>query len=249
MPAIFFVKLPAVNFRLVAIYGLVMFALQFAFLFLGMHAGITAGLTSLIMQVQIFFSIFFAAIILGEKLNTWQIFGAFISFLGIGLVALHVDRHISLFGFICILGAAATWGCGNLITKKISHINMMALVIWGCFIASIPMFILAIVIEGTDTMYYSLQHLSLTGAFSLFYIICFSTWVGYGLWNHLLSQYPVNMIVPYTLLVPIVGLLSSVIWLHEPLYAWKIFATLFVLTGLYINILGSRLLRRRKIIA
>ena len=37
VPAIFFIQPPAVPFKIIASYGLVMFALQFSFLFMGMH--------------------------------------------------------------------------------------------------------------------------------------------------------------------------------------------------------------------
>ena len=247
VPAIFFIKPPAVSFKITILYGLVMFALQFTFLFLGMYAGMTPGMTSLIMQVQIFFSMFFAAFFLGEKPNPWQITGAFVSFLGIGLVALHFNSNISILGFVFVLAAAATWGIGNLIPKKISNINMVALVVWGCFVACIPMLFIAWAVEGTTSITYSLQHASWIGAISLFYIVCISTWVGYGIWNSLIIQYPIGMIVPFTLLIPIVGLLSSVLLLNEPFEQWKLMSGILVVGGLYINVLGTRLLTMKRV--
>lgn len=243
VPAIFFIKPPAAPFRIVALYGLVMFALQFAFLFMGMHAGMTPGMAALIIQVQVFFSMLFAIFFLGEKTSAWQNIGALISFMGIGVVAFHLDNNISLLGFILILLAAATWGVGNLITKKANRINMISLVIWGCFVACIPMLILSFIFEGSASMIYSYHHVTWTGATSLLYIVCISTWVGYGVWNWLISRYPIGMIVPFTLLVPVVGILSSIFILDEPFQFWKLVSGLLVISGLYINLLGSRLIR------
>ena len=240
VPAIFFIKPPAAPFKIVALYGLVMFALQFAFLFIGMHVGMTPGMASLIMQVQVFFSMLFAAIMLGEKPSGWQMLGALIAFMGIALVALHRDESISLLGFVCILLAAATWGVGNLITKKIHKINMISLVVWGCFVACIPMFILSLLLEGPESMVYSYYHLSFVGVTAVLYIVCISTWVGYGIWNWLISRYSVGMIVPFTLLVPIIGIASSVAILGEPFQRWKLISGLLVMSGLYINVMSSR---------
>ena len=240
VPAIFLIKPPAIPFRLVALYGLIMFALQFALLFIGMNAGMTPGMASLIIQVQVFFSMFFAAALLGEQPSLWQVGGALVSFIGIGLVAMHVDKNISLLGFMFILAAAATWGLGNLITKKIKDINMMALVIWGSFVAFVPMLILALVVEGQDKLVYSYQHLTGLGLSSLFYIVYISTWIGYGVWNWLLSRYAIGTIVPFTLLVPVVGILSSVLILGEPFQLWKLTAGLVVIIGLCINVLSTR---------
>lgn len=244
LPAVFFIKPPKIPFKITILYGLVMFALQFALLFGGMYAGMTPGMASLIMQLQVFFSIFFAAIYLEEKPSSWQISGALISFLGIGLVAKHFDSNISLLGFLLILAAAATWGVGNLITKKIKTVNMFALVIWGNLIASLPMLMLSLIFEGPDRLLTSYHHLNGIGVASVCYIAYISTWVGYGVWTWLISRYPVGMVVPFTLLVPIVGIASSMLVLHEPFAWWKLAAGVLVISGLCINLLGARFFTR-----
>lgn len=241
VPAIFFIKPPKAPFKVVVSYGLIMFALQFSLVFFGMAAGMTSGMASLIMQTQVFFSMFFAAILVGEKTNVWQLIGALVSFTGIGLVALHFDANITFLGFICILAAAATWGFGNLITKKTKQISMIALVVWGSFVAALPMSILSLFWDGPHAIYSNLQQLSWLGISSVFYIVYLSTWVGYGVWNWLLSRYAVGSIVPFTLLVPVVGVISSIIILGEPFQLWKLAAGLLVISGLFINLFGSRI--------
>lgn len=244
VPAVFFIKLPDSSFKIIALYGFVMFALQFTFLFIGMNVGMPAGMASLLMQTQVFFSMFFAIIFLGEQPNMAQIIGALVAFIGIGLVAMHFDSNISLIGFLCILAAAATWGVGNLITKKIkgNGNHMMAIIAWGSFIACIPMFLFAWIFEGSSSFAYTYEHLSWRGIVSLLYIVFASTWIGYGLWNWLISRYPVGMVAPFTLLVPIVGILGSVVVLGEPLQLWKLAAGLLVIGGLCISVLGARFL-------
>lgn len=243
IPAIFFIKPPKVPFMLVATYSLVMFVLQFSLLFLGMHTGMSPGMASLIIQVQVFFSLFFAVVFLKEEPHPLQIVGALVSFTGIGLVALHLDSKMSLTGFLLILGASATWGVGNLITKKLRQANMISVVVWGSFIACIPMLILCLLLEGPASIVATYHHISWLGLGSLFYIVYASTWVGYGVWNWLISRYPVGMVVPYTLLVPVVGVLSSIVVLGEPFQLWKAIAGLLVIFGLMINILSTRLAR------
>ena len=240
VPAVFFIKPPAVPFRIIAAYGLVMFALQFALLFIGMQVGMTPGMASLLMQVQVFFSIFFAVIFIGETPTVGQLVGALVSFSGIGLVALHFDSNVSFLGFLFIMGAAATWGIGNLITKKIKTTHLISVIVWGSFIACFPMFLLALIFEGTGSFSYTYEHLSWKGCVSLAYIVYISTWIGYGVWNWLISRYPVGMIVPFTLLVPVVGMLSSILVLGESFQLWKLAAGLLVISGLCINILSTR---------
>ena len=242
VPAIFFIKIPQGSFRVIVLYGFVMFALQFAFLFMGMNIGMPPGMASLLMQTQVFFSMFFAGIFLGEQPNMGQIIGALVASFGIGLVAMHFDSEISLPGFVFILAAAATWGFGNLITKKIkgSSDNMMAIIAWGSFVACVPMFLLSLMVEGPASFVYTYEHLSWRGVLSLCYIVFASTWIGYGVWNWLIARYPVGVVAPFTLLVPIVAILSSVLVLGEPFQLWKLAAGLLVIGGLCINILGAR---------
>lgn len=240
VPAVFFIKPPAVPFKIIATYGLVMFALQFGLLFIGMNIGMPSGMASLIMQVQVFFSMFFAVVFMGEQPSFWQVVGALVSFMGIGLVALHFDAEVSFWGFILILAAAATWGVGNLITKKIKTTNMISVIVWGSFVACFPMFLFALLVEGPGSFLFTFEHITWRGAGALFYIVYVSTWIGYGVWNWLISRYPVGIVVPFTLLVPVVGILSSVLVFGEPFQIWKIEAGLLVIAGLCINVFSAR---------
>ncbi len=236
LPAIFFIKPPKAPVRKIILYGLIMFDLQFSCLFLGLYFGMTPGMASVIAQVQVFFSLFFAAFFLKLQPSFKQVLGALVSFLGIGLIGLHCDQNITALGFIFILGAAAAWGTGNLITKQLNDVNMISLVIWGSFVASIPMLLIALIVEGPSRIMDSYQHLSWKGISSVFYTVYISTWVGYGVWNWLLSRHNIATVVPFSLMIPIIAILSSVLILGESLEPWKLMAGFLVILGLYINI-------------
>lgn len=243
VPAIFFVKPPETSIKVVVAYGLIMFALQFACLFVGLYVGMTPGMASVVMQVQVFFSLFFAAMFLQEKQNVLQLVGAVVSFLGIILVAEHLDGNNSLTGLLFILAAAASSGVGNLISKKIKQADAFSLIVWGSFIAIIPLMMLSYLFEGPSMIMNSYHHLTLLGLFSVGFVAYASTWVGYGLWSWLLSQYPVSTIAPFALLVPVIGLLSSVLFLKEPFQLWKLLSGLLVITGLCVSRLNPQIFR------
>lgn len=245
IPAVFFIKPPKAPFKIVASYGLVMFGLQFSLIFMGMYVGMTPGMASLIMQVQVFFSMFFAVFFLGEQPSLGQIVGALVSFSGIALVAMHFDASVSLLGFVLTLGAAAAWGVGNLITKKVKVDNLMSLVVWGSFVACLPMFLLSLALEGFQNFVTSYERLSWMGIGAILYIVYVSTWVGYGVWNWLISRYPIGMIVPFSLLIPVVGILGSGFFLGEAFQAWKLVAGSLVIGGLCINLFSPRFFVRK----
>ena len=124
---------------------------------------------------------------------------------------------------------------------------MFALVIWGSLVAVVPMLILSLIVEGPRSIIDTYHQVTWVGASSLLYIVYGSTLLGYGLWNWLLSRYPVGVIVPFTLLVPIVGVLSAVLVLGEPFETWKLVAGLLVIGGLGINLFSAYFISHRAV--
>ncbi len=245
-PAIFFFKRPSAPFRRVALYSLLIFALQFALFFIGMGLGVPPGLASIVMQVHVFFSLLFATLLFHEKIKPWQILGGLISFLGIGYVGINLEGSVSLPGFFLVIMAAACWGTGSAISKTLGKVNMVSLVVWGSLIAWPPLLVLSLFLEGPGQIAYSLIHISWTSVGTLLYLTYLSTLFGYGLWSWLIHHHPLSTVAPFTLLVPVVAMLSSALVLGEPLQSWKITASALVIGGLFINFLGSCLFTKKK---
>lgn len=245
IPLVFFVSRPKCQVRWLFLYSLFTFALQFSLMFLGIRAGISAGLASLLAQTQVFFSFFLATVVLRERLNAWQILGASFALVGVGVVFEHLDgQDINLSGFLLLLGAAFMWGVGNLCVKKMVEKQGIGLVAWSSLIAFPMLLAVSYIVDGPNASLNALQTLSWRGLFAVMYIVYISTWVGYGLWGRLLSLYPVSLVVPFTLLVPVIGLLASNMACKEQISSWKLIATGFILTGLMIHLFGGRLLPR-----
>jgi len=245
IPAIFFVKFPSASVKMIILYGLIMFALQFALLFMGMYAGVAPGIASLLLQVHVFFTGLLAVLFLDEKLNRWQGIGALLSFSGIGLIGMNITGHVTATGFFLVVGAAMSWSVGNLLSKKIGKVNMIALVVWGSLIAWPPLLAISCFLEGPDRLISTLAHISWTSIGSILYITYLSTLFGFGIWSWLLHQYRLPTIAPFTMLVPIVALLSSALVLGEPLESWKVVAAILVIAGVCTNLLGPRFFAKK----
>lgn len=245
IPAIFFFKRPSVPFKWVVLYGLVMFVLQFALMFSGIRAGVSPGLSSLLLQTQVFFSIPFAALFLKERINRWQVMGALLAFSGISVVGFNLNASASLAGLVLVLSSAVTWGAGSVIVKKMGKTNSGSLLVWGGFIAWPPLLLLSLYIENSLPVLEQCLHLSWASYGAVCFITFGSTVVGFGIWNWLVQVYPISTIAPFTLLVPIFGMLSSLVFLGEPLESWKIMAAVLVISGLCLNVLGPLVVARR----
>lgn len=247
IPAICFFKRPAVPFKWIILYSLVMFVLQFALMFTGIRMGVSAGLGSLLLQTQVFFSLFFASVFFKEKLNLWQILGALLSFSGIAIVGFNLGADVSLPGLLLVITAAATWGGGSIIVKKMGKVQSGSLLVWSSLLAWPPLLLLSFLIEGRLPTLLDFHQFSTESYAAILFIALFSTAFGFGTWNWLVQLYPLSTVAPFTLLVPVFAILASTLYLHEPLESWKILAALLVIGGLCVNIIGSRLVSARPI--
>ncbi len=68
-----------------------------------------------------------------------------------------------------------------------------------------------------------------------------NTILGFGIWAMLMRKYATATVAPFSLLVPVAGMLSAALVLGESLQWWKVVAGLMVLAGLGLNQFGTRL--------
>ncbi|WP_411274891.1 EamA family transporter [Daejeonella sp.] len=240
LPWVFFLPRPKAPLKLIIGFGLFNFAMQFGLLFTGIHMGLSPGLASLVLQIQVFFSIGLAFIFFHDRPSPFKIMGSLISFIGIGIVGTHVESGGTFIGLILMLLAAFSWAAGNMFTKKIHSDSPLALVVWGNLFAFPPMLLISLFFDGPDLIMISLQNSSWDTILAVFYIVYVSTHVGYGAWGFLMKSYSTSSVVPFTLLVPVIGFLSSALYLGEELPSWKLVASLFIIGGLIFGLLGKQ---------
>jgi O-acetylserine/cysteine efflux transporter len=241
LPWVFILPKPKAPIKYIIGYGVFTFAMQFGFLFSGIYLGLSPGLSSLILQVQVFFSIGLAFLFFRDRPSSWKIFGSLISFVGIGIVAVHINGGATFFGLILTLLAALSWATGNMFTKKVDAKSPLALVVWGNLIAFPFMVVVSLLLEGPVLILSSLKNVSWITIGAIMYIVYISTHIGYGVWGFLLKTYPTSVVVPFTLLIPVVGFLSSALFLGEDLPAWKLIASLFIMGGMVFNLLEQKI--------
>lgn len=241
LPLIFFVPLPKTSWKWVVAYGMFQFAFQFTLLFCGIKLGFPAGLASLVMQLQAFITMGLAVVIMGEKPQFVQVLGALIALSGMALVAMHLEAQATIIGFLLVVAGAVCWAIANIVTKKIGVVNPLSMVVWGSAIASPPLLLASYMMEGMDAWQAAYAQLNWTSIGAIAYQSYPNTIVGFGIWSWLMRKYPAATIAPFTLLVPVVGMVTASIVLNETLFWWKICAGLLVLGGLACNQFGLRI--------
>ena len=244
LPAVFFVKRPAVSWRLLVGFGLIFGVVKFGLLFVGMKAGMPAGLSSIVLQMQAFFTIGFAFLVLGERPVPIQYLGAAAAIGGIAIIGATRWQGAELVPFLLVIASAACWGISNILTKKAGRIDMLAFIVWTALVPVLPLLALSWIFEGPAAIGAALAHPSWTAIGAVAYLAVPTTLFGYGVWSFLLSRHPAATVAPLTLLVPVFGMGSAALVLGEPFGRLEMLGAALVFVGLVINVLGPRVALR-----
>ena len=247
-PAIFFIKKPNVPWRWLIAYGWFNSFGQFALLFWAMKVGMPAGLASVVHQAQVFFTLIFSVLILQQRTQVTQWLGLMIAVLGLALIAYGKNvgsaagMQMTTVGLLLNLLGAASWAIGNVVVSAMRRAGIQpepfGLVIWSSLIPIVPFLLISGLFERH--VYPDWQAISWHSIVSALYLAWAATLLGYGLWSRLLSQYEPNRVAPFTLLVPVVGLLTAWLVLGERLNQWQLWGSACLLIGLAVNVLGLR---------
>lgn len=240
LPAAFFVARPALPWRLLATYGVLIGAGQFGLMFYAMRADITPGLTAVVIQTQVFFTIGLAMALRGEHLTRVQGLALALSAVGLALIAAHTDAATTPLGLALVLLAALAWAGGNTVAQRAGPVPILGFMVWSSLFALPPLVLMALVVEGPAAMAQGVQAAGWGTWLAVLWQAAGNTLFGYGAWAWLLARHPAATVSPLALLVPVFGLGSSALLLGEPLPAWKLIAALLVIGGLALNLLLPR---------
>ncbi|MDO9112070.1 MAG: EamA family transporter [Desulfatirhabdiaceae bacterium] len=256
LPAVFFVRRPAVGPRYWVTYGIAVGVCQFGCLFYAMHTGMPAGVASVVVQSQAFFTLAFATIFLRESASDSQITGLGIASVGLVLVG-HNVGGTSVFAIppaalLLTLASAAFWGISNIIVRKATasatsqgkRLDVLSLVVWSSLVPPVPLFLLALLLDTPETVIGAITALDGVSVFSILYLSFGATLFGFGVWSRLLSRHPANLVAPLSLLVPVTGLLTAWLILGEQLSILQWGGCLTVIFGLLVSTFGLQAFRR-----
>jgi O-acetylserine/cysteine efflux transporter len=232
VPAIFFVPRPDVRWRAVVAVGLFIGVGQFGVLFVAMNSGLPAGLASVIAPLQPVFTIPLAAVALGERPSLRQVVGVSLALAGLGTIAVGRAHGVPLQAVALGVASAASWGCGNVVTRAAKPKRPFALLVWSSVVAPLPLLGLSSIFEGTARWQSAVSSVGASGIAALAYVVIVSTFFGYGTWYWLMSRYTASTVAPFTLFVPVVGIFTA--WLvrgEHPTWG-ELLGSLIVLVGL-----------------
>lgn len=184
--------------------SLLLVTIQFGLLFMALSMGLSITSTIIATQLGVPFSCVLAAILFKDYLGPWRSGGLALAFVGVIVVAGTPNAASHGLAFLLAIAAALTWSCANLYMKRAAKISTIPFLFWTSLFAVPPLFALSLLMEHPTLALLTAAHTHTWVAIA--YSLVFSSMIGYGLWNYLISHYPVSMVVPYSLLVPVAGI-------------------------------------------
>ncbi len=187
--------------------------LQYGLTYNGLNI-IDASSAVLLVQLEVPFGILIAFFLLKEIPSIKNIIGLIIAFLGVFILTGAPNLEGKYFGVLLTLSGAFTWSLGAVMAKPLSKkIGAFALMTWLCVFSGPMLILISAIFDGNPIQY--ILSANFYSWLTVIYLGFFMQPIAYGAWYYVLSNYPVNKVMPVLLLLPMTGLITAIFLLGE----------------------------------
>lgn len=188
--------------------------------YLAIAMGVNTSLAVILMQLASPFSVIVARIFLKEHFTINSIIGIGIAFVGT-IIVVGMPSTVGNYQAVIVLLLAAFFNAiFNIQSRKLKEVPALSLLCYNSLIATPHLLIISYFLEGNPLLL--LQNATYVFWTSLFYTLVVASLVGITGWIYLLQKYPVYQVMPYTLLIPPIGVFFSIMMLGD-IFSWHLF--------------------------
>lgn len=209
--------------------------MHFTLIFLGM-ARLDAATSSIAVQLQTPFAAIMAAFFFKETLGWRRIVGMVIAFAGVMLIAGEPRFSEDPWPLLSVIGAALAWAVGNIQVKALGdEVDAVTLNGWIAMLAAPQLLLASYLIEGPQ--WHQLVEATWISWIALLFQAIVIAIFTYWIWYNMMRRYPVNQVMPFTLLLPMIGVAAGAIMRGEPITWQMIVGGLATVAGVGIIVL------------
>jgi O-acetylserine/cysteine efflux transporter len=209
--------------------------MHFTLIFLGMR-DLDAATSSIAVQLQTPFAAIMAAFFFGEKLGWRRILGMIVAFAGVLLIAGEPRFSENPWPLLAVIGAALVWAIGNIQVKALGDsVDAVQLNGWIAILAAPQLLVASWLIEGPQ--WHDVVDATWIGWAALLFQAVVIAIFTYWIWYNMMRRYPVNQVMPFTLLLPMIGVAAGAIMRGEPITWQMIVGGLATIAGVGIIVL------------
>jgi len=187
--------------------------LQYGLTYTGLNI-IDASSAVFLVQLEVPFGIIIAFFLLKEIPTIKNIIGLVIAFFGVFILTGAPNLEGKYVGVLLTLSGAFTWALGAVMAKPLSKkIGAFALMTWLCVFSGPMLLLVSLAFDGNPITYFLSANFN--SWLTVIFLGFFMQPIGYGAWYYVLRRYPVNKVMPVLLILPVTGLITSILLLGE----------------------------------
>ena len=177
---------------------------------------------------------------LGERTATRQVIGVVVGAAGLLLVAIAHGLRAPVLPVVITIGAAFSWAVGNVVARQAKVSSGLSLVVWSALVVPVPCLLLSLIVDGPVMIADAVSAFGWGAAASTAYTVIGASLIGYTIFNGLLSRHPAGSVVPFILLVPVVGIAAAWVVQDEVPTPLEAVGAVVMMTGVAIASLSRR---------
>ena len=239
---VWFVPMPKGYYRQIFFISFVAATMQYGLTFSGL-ARMDATPAILLVQSEVIFGVVIAAILLKERPTLRQVIGIAISFLGILKIVGAPSLAGHMVGVMLVLSGCLFWAFGQVLVRRLDGaLSGFQITAWLGVMAAPQMMLATILLDGNPVPLMMAAPLSVW--LTVLYLGLAMTAIGYSAWYYVLARYPVPLVMPLLLLLPVATILGAVTFLNEVPDPTVLFGGAIVIAGVASVIIDPGMIRK-----
>lgn len=228
------IRVPSGQWGRLALIALFTVSLQNFFLMLALPL-LPSGRVVILCYTMPAWSVLLARVILGEALTLRRLAGVAFGLAGVLLLILKdaggagVRPGSDLAGVLLMLASAFSWAVGTVLQKRLPvALPIASFTGWMVLIGGVPIFLMAFVFEHERVL--ALHAVSLWPALGVLYNMFLVFVFGWWAWTKIVDRAPAGVAGLSSLMIPVVGVYSGMLFLGE-VPAWQDYAALALVSA------------------
>jgi O-acetylserine/cysteine efflux transporter len=196
---------------------------------------IEAGTGALAMQASVPFAALLAWIFFRETFGWWRILGVIFAFVGITVISGVPQLEDRIEMFLVMVVSALFFSVATTQIRHLGKVDFISVNAWVCIFSTPMAFLVSFVFE--QDQWAATTAAATPALLGILYMGLIASVFGQGLWYRLLPRYQTNQVMPFTLLVPVLGIIFGIMFLDEKLNWQLILGGLITIAGVAIIVL------------
>lgn len=203
-------------------------SLHFGILFYAM-VSVEAATAAIVLQASVPFGVLIGALMFRERVGLRRALGVVLGFGGIVILAGAPDGGSAPLSIALLLLAALCWALSSALFKLVPPIPALTY-IGGTALFAVPQTLAASLLLEHD-QFAAIRAASAFGWGGVMFSAVGASIIGHGLWYGLVKRHDLSLVVPFTLLAPVIGVIAAVTILGEPFTAEKLAGGVVTMAG------------------